>query len=503
MIDQEGTLEAEFTFERERGNVVEEGPFQILVLGDWAGDGERKSISDLRAIEIDRDNFDDVLARFGTRLTLDQGDAGAITLSFSELDDFHPDRIFGRVPVFGRMRSLRKDLLSADKFDAAAREVRSWFNVSEAPAPSSVTESEKVVSSEGLLDSILSGSTATAPKVEPSRDAELNSLIREIVKPHIISVDENEQSALLAAVDAAIGELMRRILHDAKFKALESAWRGLYLLVRRAETSSELRIYLVDITKSEMVEDLRSVTDLKDSVLYDLIVRESVETPGAESWSLLAGNFAFEAQRDDIATLIRIAKLAAAARAPFVSHIRPDVLGVHSMDGNTDPAKWDLSASSEAGKLWSVLRAIPEAEFLGMTIPRFIARLPYGRETDPVETFQFEEFIEAPDHDDLLWSNGGFVAALLMAQSFSEYGWQMDRRFLQDVENLPLYMYDSDGEKIYQPCAEVLFTQVAAERLMEHGLMPLISYKNTDRVKLGRFQSIADPVTALRGRWYA
>ena len=79
----------------------------------------------------------------------------------------------------------------------------------------------------------------------------------------------------------------------------------------------------------------------------------------------------------------------------------------------------------------------------------------------------------------------------------------MDRRFLQDVENLPLYMYDSDGEKIYQPCAEVLFTQIAAERLMEHGLMPLISYKNTDRVKLGRFQSIADPVTSLRGRWYA
>jgi type VI secretion system protein ImpC len=63
-------------------------------------------------------------------------------------------------------------------------------------------------------------------------------------------------------------------------------------------------------------------------------------------------------------------------------------------------------------------------------------------------------------------------------------------------------MFGSAGEKIYQPCAEVLITQAAAERLMEHGLMPLISYKNTDHVKLGRFQSIADPVTALRGRWY-
>jgi type VI secretion system protein ImpC len=502
MIDQEGTLEAEFTFGRERGNVVEEGPFQILVLGDWAGDSVRKVLSDRPVIEIDRDNFDDVMKRIAPRLTLDQGDAGSIEISFAELDDFHPDRVFGRVPVFERMRSLRKELLSADKFDGAAHEVRSWFNVAETRESQPATQSEKVVSSERLLDSILSGSTAPAPKVEPGRDAELDSLIRDIVRPHIISVDENEQSALLAAVDAAISELMRRILHHAKFKSLEAAWRGLYLLVRRAETSSELRIYIFDATKTELTEDLRSVNDLKDSFLYDLLVRESVDTMGSEPWGLIAGNYGFEAQRDDTAALIRIAKLAAASTAPFVSHIRPDVLGVHSIHGNTDPGKWDLSASSDAGKLWSVLRGIPEATFLGMTIPRFLARLPYGRETDPVETFQFEEFTDAPDHDDLVWSNGAFLAALLMAQSFSEYGWQMDKRFLQDIENLPLYMFGSAGEKIYQPCAEVLITQAAAERLMEHGLMPLISYKNTDHVKLGRFQSIADPVTALRGRWY-
>jgi len=148
-----------------------------------------------------------------------------------------------------------------------------------------------------------------------------------------------------------------------------------------------------------------------------------------------------------------------------------------------------------------VLRGIPEAEYLGMTIPRFLARLPYGRESDPLETFQFEEFEGAPKHDDYVWANGCFIAALLMAQSFSSFGWQMDKRFLQDVEQLPMHMYRSDGETIFQPCAEVLMTQNACERLMEYGLMPLISYKNTDHVKLGRFQSITDPVKGLRGRW--
>jgi type VI secretion system protein ImpC len=160
-----------------------------------------------------------------------------------------------------------------------------------------------------------------------------------------------------------------------------------------------------------------------------------------------------------------------------------------------------MSADTDAGKLWAILRGIPEARYLGMAIPRFLSRLPYGNETDPVENFQFEEFTGAPPHDKYLWSNNCFIAALLLAQSFSAYGWQMDRRFIQDIERLPMYMYESDGETIYQPCAEVLLTQNGAERLMEHGLMPLVSYKNTDHVKLARFQSIADPVAGLRGRW--
>ena len=181
--------------------------------------------------------------------------------------------------------------------------------------------------------------------------------------------------------------------------------------------------------------------------------------------------------------------------------MRPDVLGVPSLAERADPSKWDMSTDSEAGKFWTVLRNIPEAEYLGLTIPRFLARLPYGRESDPLETFQFEEFDGTPEHDDYVWANSCFIAALLMAQSFAAYGWQMDRRFIQDIEQLPMHLYKVDGETIYQPCAEVLLTQNACERLMEHGLMPLISYKNTDHVKLARFQSIADPISGLRGRW--
>jgi type VI secretion system protein ImpC len=314
-------------------------------------------------------------------------------------------------------------------------------------------------------------------------------------------VDESEQAALIAAVDAATSDLMRRILQDKQFKSLEASWRGLYLLVRRAETGPELKLYIVDLAKDELADDLRSASDLRDTRLFEIAVTEAIDTPGEDPWALMVGDFSFSPVKDDVAALMRIAKIAAASGAPFISHIRPDILGVHSLENQGDSSGWRLDGGDEASKLWTVLRNIPEAEYLGMTIPRFLCRLPYGRESEPLERVNFEEFDNTPHHDEYVWSNSCFVAATLLAQSFSAYGWEMDRRFIQDIEQLPMHMYKEDGETVYQPCAEVLLTQSACERMMEHGLMPLVSYKNTDHVKLARFQSIADPVTGLAGRW--
>jgi type VI secretion system protein ImpC len=496
VINSESGLEAEFTLEDERGNEIENPPFRILVLGDWSGDADKKTFGNRRPFEIDRDNFDEVLARYHPRLELEQSDETSLTLEFRSLDDFHPDQIFRQLPMFERLRDLRKRLLSSSEFRSAAEEVRSWFQVDE-PAKTEKQMPEPSGSEGSVLDAILSGAPVPAkPKVASDQVA---ALIKDLVRPHLVSVDESEQAALLAAVDAATSDLMRRILHDHKFQALEAAWRGLYLLVRRAETSTELKICLFDANKEELTEDLRSVSDLSGSNTYKLLVREPIET--AEQWTAIAANYAFLPVKDDVATLVRIAKICAAADAPFISHIRPEVLGLSSLYGNEDPAGWRLADDSDASKLWAVLRGIPEAAYLGMTIPRFLARLPYGRETEPLETFQFEEFPDEPDHDKYLWSNASFIAALLLAKSFAAYGWQMDGRIVEDVEDLPLHVYKSKGETVFQPCAEVLLTETGCEQLMEKGLMPLVSFKNTDRVRLARFQSISDPLAGLRGRW--
>ena len=503
MIESDSGLDARFTLERERGGVVEEPPFRILVLGDWSASSEKRDLNDRLPIDIDRDNFDQVLARISPGLELPQTDGNILELKFSSLDDFHPDRIFERLPMFAKLREHRSKLIDPKTFNEAAREVRSWIKVEEKVAKPVQRDIQPVVeSSDNLLDAILSGTAGAAPAPRPARGSdEIATLVSDLVRPHLVSIDENEQAALLAAIDAATSDLMRHILHDRNFQELEAAWRGLYLLVRRAETETDLKFYIFDVSKNELAADLRSVDSLNDSRLSEILVREAVETLGGEPWAVVAGSYGFVPDKNDVAALIRIAKISADAGAPFVSHMRPDVLGVSSLADNVDPSGWKLSEDSDAGRLWSALRGIPEAEYLGMTIPRFLARLPYGRDTDPLESFSFEEFAGRPVHDEYLWANSCFVAALLLAQTFTAYGWEINRRFVQDIERLPMHMYESDGDTVYQPCAEVLLTQNACERLMEYGLMPLVSYKNTDHVKLARFQSIAEPVSALRGRW--
>lgn len=498
MISNENMLEAMFSMESDKSGVVEEPPFRMLVLGDWAGDGERKPFSERRPIEIDRDDFDDVMKRLGVVLELDYN-GEPLRLEFNELDDFHPDKIFQSVPLFEELRDLRRRLRQESTFNSAAREVRSMFGSPETTEPSGASSEPVEVPADDLLGAILAKPSggAAVPKPKPSSD--LARLVSDLVRPHLVEVDEGEQAQLTEAVDAATSGLMRGILHDRRFQELEAAWRGLFFLVRRTETSTDLKIFLLDATKDELTEDLKSSENLSGTTYYRHFVREAVEAPGGDPFALALGDYAFEGSIDDIATLIRVAKISAKANAPFISHMRPDVFGVHSLAGQPDAAAWKLADDSTGSKLWLALRDQSEAVYLGMVMPRFLARLPYGRETEPLDMFDFEEFDATPEHDNYLWTNGCFAAGQLLAESFAASRWDMGRALKQDIEGLPVHVYKDGTETVYKPCGEVLLNDNAMQKLMDFGFMPLVTYKNSDRVKLARFHSIAD--TALKGMW--
>lgn len=504
MFPNESNLESVFTFETGEMPLSEDLPFQLLLIGNWSGNAEKKELSARRTILIDRDNFDEVLQKMNTLLKLDlNGDGNLLSLEFNELDDFHPDNLFRQVPLFAELREIRRRLKDSESFDEAARQVRAWFNFPEETSETTDNPTgASPISSENLLDDILSANRSSVSANPQNIDnSELGIFISKIVSPHLVKIDESEQSKLTAAVDEATSNLMRAILHNPQFQELESAWRGLYFLVRRLETDVDLKIYIFDISKKELAEDLKSAENLAETVLYQKLIRETIETPGGKPFAVVGGNYTFGLNIEDVAALMRLAKLSTAADAPFTSYIQPQMFGIAHFGETIDSARFKFLEDSNEGKLWAALRSTSEAKYLGLSPMRLLGRMPYGEATDSAETFSFEEFTENPAHENYLWTNPCFALSLLLAQSYRLYGWEMAQALKRDLENLPMHIYQENGESKTKPCAEAVLTENISEILLEQGLIPLISFRDSDYVKIARFQSIASPSSTLGGRW--
>ncbi len=503
MFPSDSDLESTFTFESEGNPSADAPPFNILLLGNWSGNGEKRNLSERRPVSIDRDNFNELIERLNVSLNLDLNDDGnVLSLDFTELDDFHPDNLYRRISLFTDLRDLRKRLLNSDTYNVAAREVRSWFDSGDNAVNvihQAVTLDVIPPQTDNLLDQILSEPRENFSRSQTNSNA-LGQFISKIVSPHLINVDENEQSKLVAAVDDATGELMRKILHHPHFQALESTWRGLYFLVRRVETDIDLKIFIFDVSQTELTDNLKTVSSLADTYLYRWLLTETEQRLGGETFAVVCGNYSFGVNVEDIAALIRIAKISNAVLVPFVSYIRPEIFGAKSF--NIHLSDLQFSEQSVEGKLWSTLRALPESELLGLSPTRFLVRMPFGEQSDSLETFSFEEFIGDSKHEEFLWTNPCFAFALLLAQSYRHFGWDdMDGRLLRDIENLPLYVQYINSAVFNKPCAEIVLTEVLSEEILQQGLMPLLSFRDADNVRLVRWQSVSDPLKSLKGSW--
>jgi type VI secretion system protein ImpC len=197
---------------------------------------------------------------------------------------------------------------------------------------------------------------------------------------------------------------------------------------------------------------------------------------------MIAANYTLGPGDEDVELAGRIALLAAAAGSPVIAHADAALLG---------DAK-EIAAFRE-------LQAIPEARYIALALPGFLLRLPYGKETSPAELFPFEEMSADPKHSDYLWGNPSLACAALLAEAFSESGWEMRPGDALDISGLPAHVYKKDGESVIKPCAEVVMTESDATALMERGLIPLLSIKGSDRVHVAGFRSISG--APLAGLW--
>jgi type VI secretion system protein ImpC len=493
-----------------------ETPFRIAILGDFSGRANRgvsesgDALASHPPLMIDRDNFDSVLARIAPRLELAPGgeDGFRISLKFGELDDFHPDRLFEQVRIFQKLRETRQKLNDPATFAKTASElglVGKQASAQKTPQaavpPVSKADIQRVVSG-SLLEEMIEATEGRGAEEYPSRRAdEWTSLLNKIVAPHVVAKAHPRQAELVGLIDKATSAQMAALLHAPDFQALEAAWRAMFFLVRNIETDSRLKLFLIDVSKKELGEDLLASSELSSTGIYKLLVENTVGTFGAEPWAVIAGNFTFGPTLQDIEVLARIAKVAASAGAPFMAAASLQFLGCDSAYDLPEGWQWKNQMSGETAASWQSLRSRPEARFVGLALPRFLLRLPYGKDTEPVELFQFEEIPDPTAHESYLWGNPAFACVLLLAESFAERGWSLRPGTISEITGLPIYIHTVEGEPKSLPCAEVLLTQTAAEKMMEKGFMPLASLKDQPIIRLVRFQSIADPLSSLAGRW--
>lgn len=496
-----------------------DAPFRMAVMGDFTGRMNRNvaaSLQDRRPVRIDRDEYEAVLARLSPELHLAFEEAGdaAVHIRIREPDDFHPDRLFETLPVFQELRQTLKDLDDPRRFEHAAARISGWTGpetprqVAADPEPEQAEPPEKTLpieagegESPGILDRIIDeaqGDTRTPASVAGRSD--WDRFLNRIAAPHRVAAGDPRQAELKTVVSEMISEIMRRILHHPDFQRLESIWRGVRQLVSVLETDEFLSIYLIDVSKAELAADLTGSEGDAGTGIYRLLVREAVGVPGAVPWAVAAGCYTFGSP-EDVAVLARMARIAAVAGAPFLSGADSRLIGCASIVETPDPDDWSPEAGAQDAL--QALRKQPEAAYIGLALPRFLLRAPYGKETDPVDRFDFEEMGETPAHEDYLWGDAPLFCARLLGRSFSRDGWDLRPDRHLEIQGLPLQVYKQDGEAVVKPCAEVLLSERAAFRMMDKGVMPLLSIKNQDVVRLGRFQSLADPPTRLAGRWEA
>ncbi|MBL1265342.1 type VI secretion system contractile sheath domain-containing protein [Methylomicrobium sp. RS1] len=487
---------------------LEEGAMRILILGDFSGRGlsENRSQAGEKhpVVQVDIDNFDRVMSEIAPQLHLrpDQDGAPPVDLTFRKMEDFHPDALCRKLELFRELCGIRARLNNPATFAEAAEQLRAHLRI-EAELPAYPGGGKAIPEDNAtLLERLLGDRPAGSGQSAERRTEEAAaSFIESIVAPSIVPGAPPFQNIYLKAVDEALSANMRKLLHRPDFQTLEATWRALKMLVDNLETGEELSLHLLDMTKAELSAELNAGGGtLAASSLLRRLMDEREGAFGGESWSLLIGNYRFGSSAEDAALLAACGVLASHAGGPFIAAADEGLLGCRSLAESSDPHDWQ-ELPSEAKQRWHALRQSPAASWIGLALPRILLRLPYGPETEPVDCFAFEEAASVAGHEAFLWGNPAFFCALLLGLSYTERGDAMQPGDHLQIDDLPAYVLKQEGGSRLLPCAEVGLSDKAMEKILALGIMPFLSHRTRNSVRLARFQSLAYPAAGLRGFW--
>ncbi len=356
------------------------------------------------------------------------------------------------------------------------------------------TQGQAAEATEAEAPSLLDQAIAATKQTEPDETEDLLKTLTQQALEGTVSWDKNLTITInkaIDAIDAVISKQLSAIMRHDKFQKLEGSWRGLHYLVMNSETSSSLKIKMLNISKRELFKDLDKAVEFDQSQIFKKIYESEFGTAGGEPYGALIGDYQITNHPEDVELITNMSHVAAGAFAPFIVAAGPEMFGFNDFTELSKPRDLEKIFESQEYIKWRSFRESEDSRFVTMVMPSVLARLPYGKETKPVEAFDFEEFPLGPDgkslpveHDDYCWMNASYVMGTVLTRAFAEHGWCTAIRGAEGggkVEGLPVHLFTSDDGDTDMKCpTEIGITDRREAELSKLGFLPLCHYKNTD-----------------------
>lgn len=339
----------------------------------------------------------------------------------------------------------------------------------------------------GLLDQIVAQSKVAVTDLEKvsARD-QIGELVDEVLAGTVtVSMDLAASIDMrIAQLDQLLSDQLNAIMHQPDFQKLEASWRGLKYLVMQSETSPMLKIKVLNASKKDLVKDFKTSSEFDQSALFKKIYEEEYGTFGGAPYASLVGDYEFSRHPEDFFLLDELSHIAASAHAPLITAAAPAMFG---LDGFADIGKpRDLSKIFDTVEYakWKSFRESDDSRYVGLVLPHVLGRLPYGRDTVPLEEFNYEEDVDGSDHGKYLWSNAAYAFGARLTDAFAKFGWLAAIRGVEGgglVEDLPTHTFRTDDGEIALKCpTEIAITDRNEKLLSDLGFISLVHCKNTD-----------------------
>jgi type VI secretion system protein ImpC len=470
--------------------------FVVGAIGNFSGWRHPEALEEHRSrarfFDIDRDNLDTVLARLAPRIQLDL--PFCRTLRLSTWGDFHPDGLVERVPALQKLLEARGNVGNPPLMRRCLEQAGVDFtrvSEEEDAGDGRVEPAARPMDDGDLLDSMLGdspgeGAAPTSPSTLGDRSdgnsvtGSFDRLIREIVDSSGDGTDYAQQDRWRAAIDAELSERMRALLRHPEFRRLEASWSALRDLVRHSDTGEGLRIRVLDYAREDLLAELAELGEtpkLEESTLCRLVAESEPGLPGRHPFDLLVTDFRIDLEPESLRLLAYLLGLCERARVPLLA------AAVGRAGDIRDASERELQA-------WIDLQRRPGASRIGLCTPEVLLRPPYGPETEPVESFAFDEDARPEQPETYAWGSASFAVARAVTRAYGEDGDLSDLARHTELENLPIHVTREDGEVRQQGPVREIMTEPRLEACQLMGLIPVVTPRGRDSLRIVALRSL-------------